>query len=344
MPDYRGAPIKARAQAGIDSHASGNVTVSATPPAPPTLLPWRHTLITGAAALAATLSAYLAAGSAGAIGAVAGLIAGGFATMAFNDRLAVLVTAMVGGALALTLWTGGLWIVIVLCGAFVALVGYEVTTWGSRTFVMGLLAYLEGLVGIGFGGGWEMLPWLALGAVAGIGAAVYLKTTGVLPTAHMPPTGALALSLFLAMGLTVSFVLIIVLEEPRGYWIALLFVGRAIMPFETLRPSTLRFGQGAAIGVAFALLVEAMPLPGGLQLLIAFVVGMVGLRTLPHPQPIAAACISAAILLSVAPTLDEALFRIQAVAIVVGLIVFLTFGIERLWRALNAELPGTARG
>jgi len=303
----------------------------------PVLLPWRHTLVMLGASLVATVPAFLLFGSAGAIGAVAGLVAGGFATMAGSAGRAVLVSGAAGGALALTLWLPSLWIVIALCGVFVALVGLEVTSWGSRAFVMGLFAYLEGLVGIGYGGDWQMLAMLAQGAVVGIVTAVFLKTTGMLPKAHMPPTGAIALCLFLGIGLAVSLVLIALLDEPRAYWIALIFVGRAIVPFEAMRSSTWRFGQGAAIGVAIALLVEAMPLAPGAQLAIALIASVIGIRTLPHPLPIASGCISLAVLLTIAPTLDEAIFRVQVIAIVVGLIIFLTFGIERLWRQLNAE-------
>lgn len=111
-------------------------------------------------------------------------------------------------------------------------------------------------------------------------------------------------------------------------------VGRA-SPRATQRHRALRFGQRAGTGGHIAVAIQPADLPVPTRLGIALAAGLAGLRTLPHPLPISPACLSIATLLSTATTFGEAVFRFEAIAIAVGLVVFLSPGISRLWDALN---------
>ena len=305
----------------------------------PTVIPWRHTLITAAAALVITLPAYLTAGPGAALGAMAGMVVGGFAAMSGTVWRAGLVGVATVAATAVVVSVPSVWTIVVISALFIASVGLESARVGTRTAVMALFGFLMAIVGLGFGGDWPTVPFMALGVVGGALTVHGLAMAGLLPKLLLPPVGAVALMLFLGIGLALSFILIAMLDEPRSYWIGLLFVGRAIVPFEAQRKSALRFGRGAMVGVIVAMAVQALTLPAAVQLMIAFAAGVIGLRTLPHPLPIASGCFTVSILLSTATTFGEAVFRAEAIAIVVGIILVVSFGIDRLWAVLLRAFP-----
>ena len=85
---------------------------------------------------------------------------------------------------------------------------------------------------------------------------------------------------------------------------------------------------------------ELMLVPIWLRLCVALVAAAIGLRYVIHPLPISSAAFSAAILLGAAPTLIEAVYRAEAIAIVVGLVLFLVFLMDRIWVRLTRLFPG----
>ena len=312
------------------------------PAAAPQVIPWRHVAAMCATSTAIAIPAYVIGGPGVAMGAIAGMSAGAFAALGSGVPRAASIAALATAVLALTIWIGTVWIVLLLCAVFVGLVMAEARWQGTRSLVMALFAYLMSIVGIGFGGDWMIVPFFALGAAAGIVMCQLLKLAGIMPKMPVPASGAVGLGLFLGLGLAIALLLVLLLDEPRGYWIALFFVGRAIIPYEGQRQSALRFGQGSMAGVLVALCFQMLGPPAAVQWIIALAASIAAVRFLPHRLPISSACFSMIILLTSATTFGDAIFRAEAIAIVVALIFFLTFGIDRLWAWLNARFPAEA--
>jgi hypothetical protein len=99
----------------------------------------------------------------------------------------------------------------------------------------------------------------------------------------------------------------------------------------------LRFGKGAAIGVAAAIAVESLGLPAWTHLALSLCAAWVGMRYMVHPLPISSAAFSAAILLGTAPTLPDAILRLQAIALVVALVLVLALAFDVALRRLTSR-------
>jgi hypothetical protein len=86
--------------------------------------------------------------------------------------------------------------------------------------------------------------------------------------------------------------------------------------------------------VLLAIAVEAAGVAAAFRLLVAFAALIIGLRFLTYPIPVSSGAFTVAVLLGTAPTLAEAAFRLETVALVIGMILFLTLLLDRLWTAL----------
>ncbi len=298
------------------------------------LLSWRHVTVMFAASLGIVLAGYALAGQVGAVASLAGLMTG-----AFGSGSAGRPGALAGGAGLLfafgVLNAGagmpvGLGLTLLLCIA----AGIEAARTGTRIAIMILL----GLTLLMSASDPVPLARLLVPAVTGLATGHVLtrllSLAGAIPAGVLPPHHAMRLVLFLAGGLALAQLCALLVGDPYGHWVVLLFVSRALVPFPHRKEPLLRYGTGAAIGVGAALMIEALHLPGLVRLLIAAGALVLGLRFMIHHRPIAPAMMTLAALLGTAPTVEAALARGETVALVLGIIPLVGLGLDRLWRGV----------
>jgi hypothetical protein len=322
-----------------DMSQSSNVPSTESQLAAPPLIPWRYAfIVTGGLAVVSTLGIFVAA-AAGALAAAAGYMIGTYTSMngGYGKAMAVgAIVALAGGA---SLQFDSVLTIVLASLLLLALASWESVRVGSRDFVMGLLAYLMFTVGIDFGNDWLMLIAFIVGVAVGIIVIVILGIPGSVPSKPVSWVASVALGAFLAIGLSISVVIMEQLDEPRSYLIALIFVGRALIPFEGFRGSTLRYGIGAITGSAVAFGILIFSPPSLLTLGLALLMLVFGIRNLTHRLPIAPATITAAVLLALQDSQQDIFFRIFTVVIVVALALSLSLIIEWLWRLLSSRFP-----
>ncbi|MEM7798318.1 MAG: hypothetical protein AAF633_03930 [Chloroflexota bacterium] len=320
------------------NQANSSPSAGSQPSALP-LIPWRHVLTATAGLIAAALFGLPLAGEAGALAAVAGFMIGLYASMSQGYRNAGLVGAMVALAAAISLRFPGTLSIITGSLLLLGFSSWESVQTGSRACVMGLLGYLMFTIGIDFGGDWAMLIPYAFGVVIGMAVVAYLGFARLLPATPVSLAAAVALALFIGIGLSVSLFLIEQLDQQRSYWIMLIFVGRALTPFQGFQASTLRYGSGALAGAAIAFLILLLGLPTPVNIVLALTAGVFGIRTLTHPLPIASGLFTLSVLLLLESSQQETLFRVFSVTIAVVLALGLSLLIGWLWRYLNRRFP-----
>ncbi len=309
---------------------------------PPALLPWRHVLTLTAVCLALGILFHLALGSAGAVIAVAGFALGGFATAAAGWRGCARGGAIFLPGLAILLAWPGPGALALVSAALCILAGIEVARGGTQITVMALLGLVMSFVAMAGGSDpWLMAP-AAVGVVAGFLTLGSLGLAGVMRPGPAGARHGLRMALFLGAGMTISSLLVLNLDMPRSYWIAVLFLSRALIPFPDRIAPLQRYGTGAALGVLVAVGLEALALPVGIRLSIALAALVLGTRFMLHPRPIGPAMTTVAVLLGTAPTATEALFRAEAIGLVIGMIVLLGLLIDRLWAWVTPDRPAGA--
>lgn len=175
-----------------------------------------------------------------------------------------------------------------------------------------------------------MLALAAVGLGGGYMVTAHLRLSSILRPPQSNQAEAVRLAIFLSVGIALSIGLAMSINLPHAYWIVILFVSRCLMPMQDRPSALLKYGHGAALGVAGAVLIELAGTPDTWRLLLALAAFGLGLRFLPHPRPISAAAMTAGVLLVSAPTPTEATFRIEAVFLVIALILFLTLMLERV--------------
>jgi hypothetical protein len=205
---------------------------------------------------------------------------------------------------------------------------------GTRVAVVVLLGAVMAATGLSQGSTAWILPLALAGVVAGCLAVEHLGPSTILPRAPATAEAGLRLGLFLALGVALSLALVLVIDMHRSYWIAIIFVSRALLPMQHRPQALLRYSKGAAAGVLFAVAVELAGLLGILRLLVPLAALIAGLRFLTYPIPVSSGAFTVAVLLGTAPTLAEAAFRLETVALVIGMILFVTLLLDRLWTAL----------
>lgn len=305
------------------------------------LVPWRHTIAVVATLLVAVVPGAVVAGAAGAIAAGAGYQIGSFASLNRGYKQTVWASAVVLPFAGLVLAVDGLTVAAAAMVLLTALAAREYVKEGSRVFVVGLLSFLMMRVGVAEGGGLTMLAIYVGGVVLGAAVVALLGLTGSSPPRSSSLAGGVAIAVFLVVGLAVSELLVAVLAEPRGYWIAIIFTGRALAPFENYRINTVRYGVGALAGVAAATGVALISLPYLANLAVSVGAFVAGVRTLTHRWPLAPGFLTLGVLLSIPGPRDVLAFRAQAIAIVVVLAVLLSFAIEWLWATMQRRFPDT---
>jgi hypothetical protein len=301
------------------------------------VLPWRQTLSLASTIFLVVVPAYLMLGMGAALAGVGGILVGSYATLSRGLAAAIFVAVIPALALIIMLSFPSKLVVALLGIGLIILAMFETARRGTRAFVMALTAFLIAVVGVEGGGRWEIVPLFAIGAAAGIAVIFGLNAAQALPKAKASPGSGVALGLFLGVGLALALGLMARLDVSRGYWIPLLFTSRALVPIEAQRGQALQFGLGTSLGVIAALAVKIAGVAPFGNLVLALGAAVLAIRTLPHPLPISAGCVSAAIVLATVANIDDALFRIEAAAIVVALVVVLSFGIEQFWRFIERE-------
>lgn len=219
--------------------------------------------------------------------------------------------------------------------------GFETATLGGRAFVLALYGWLSVVLMPSMPPVETALPFLALGLFWGAGWASVLGLNGI---AAPPPTKrafGIGLVLFLLTGLSASTLAAVWQAAPLGYWMVLLFIFRAIAPQGKTVGSAVRYGIGAALGCAVAILVTPLQMPEEITAPLAFGMGVLGLRFLPNPGPWSAAAFTAAILVGTAPGQDTALFRLEAALFVVALTASLAVVMDALWRLVARQWAGS---
>ncbi|MES2551457.1 MAG: hypothetical protein V4630_17465 [Pseudomonadota bacterium] len=199
---------------------------------------------------------------------------------------------------------------------------------GTRVSVMVLLGVVLFAIATERGSDVRMLAMAAVGLGGGYLVTAHLRMSSILRPPRANRAEAIRLAIFLSVGVALSIGLAMAINLPHAYWIVILFVSRCLMPMQDRSGALLKYGHGAALGVAGAILIELVGTPDTWRLLLALAAFGLGLRFLPHPKPISAAAMTAGVLLVSAPTPTEATFRIEAVFLVIALILFLTLMLE----------------
>ncbi|MEO1677240.1 MAG: hypothetical protein AAFU80_03680 [Pseudomonadota bacterium] len=298
--------------------------------APPPFPPWSTVAVLMCVGASVTVPAFLVLGQGATLAAAGGLMLGLYGTASLGLARVGAPAAITALACLATLLAPQMWVALGLSGAMALLAGAELARIGTRTLVMGLYAFATVRLGLSMGGELSMLATLVTGMAAGSAAAWATGMANKVPALPESSVIAVRMVVFLSVGLALAIVLASWLASPRSYWIAFLFLLRCTLPYGRQRQAALRFGAGAAAGVVLALAIEALAPTIWVQLLLALGATGIGLRYLLDQSPIPAGAFTLAILLGAAPTTAEAVFRMEAVGIVVALVFALIAVIDRL--------------
>lgn len=332
------------ADRGPDATVSDGMGARPTGPAVPTVMPWRYALTICGAALILGIAGHVVLGSPGSMVAMAGFAVGLFATLSRGVKGALiagcgfLVAAAVGQAFPV------MPVLLAVCMIVSALAVVEVALWGTRMSVMMLMGVILTAIATERGGDFRMLAMAAAGLAVGQLVMTHLRLSGILRHPVVRPAEAVKLGLFLGIGVALSIGLAVTINLPHAYWIVILFISRSLMPMQHKPGALFKYGHGAALGVLAAILIELTGASDALRLLLALAAFVLGLRFMPNPLPVSSAAMTAGILLASAPMPGDAIFRVEAILLVIALILFLTLILERVVpKLLKTPSPGQIR-
>jgi hypothetical protein len=210
--------------------------------------------------------------------------------------------------------------------------------------VMVLMGMILFAIAIERGGDVRMLALATLGLGGGYLVTAHLRLSAILRPPLAAQAEAVRLAIFLLVGVALSIGLAMTINLPHGYWIVILFVSRCLMPMQDRPGALLKYGHGAELGVLAAILIGLAGTPDAWRLLLALAAFVLGLRFTPDQRPISAVAMTAGTLLASAPIPGDATFRAEAVLLIIALILFLTFILERVMPKLPVPKPsGQAR-
>jgi hypothetical protein len=311
--------------------------------APPTVPSWRATSIVLGWAIGLIAACVALAGPAGAPVAVGGFSFGAMglaarpgparaASMAFG-ALAVLAALVVPAVAPLVLM------------ALLVGLALEVDRHGSLRLLLGVFAAVTAHVGVGLGGAAAPLAVCFLGGlVAGAAAIRTAGLAGLVPPLPPDQRRGTEVAVLLGIGLVMAAGTAALLPGPRAYWVAYIFVMRAALPLHRQRAGAYRYAKGAIIGVALALGIELVQMPEAVRLALALALAGLSLRYILHPAPVSAAALTAAVLLAGAPTPVEAMWRLAAIGLAVGIVVIATILLDRIWHRVVRRAADPAPG
>jgi hypothetical protein len=220
--------------------------------------------------------------------------------------------------------------------------GWEAGRAGGRTLTLALMGFV--LVNVGLAEGAPLAPSLALAAAGAVWAILALRWIGLVGQLAPPPEGRIGAAfqiLYLALALLLSRWLIGDATEPEALWVLYIFLFRAVSPGEHMVERTLVYAVGAvAGGLAVLALALAGPLAPWLRLALAAPAAALGTRHAPMLSPLPGAALTFAVLMTLAPAPEAALFRIE---VVVGVALTVLLVTEALRAGLRRLLDRTGR-
>jgi hypothetical protein len=305
------------------------------------VLPWRLVAFL-VLVIAATLGlSWFIAGKAHLAATVAGLMVGLIGSLLGSGRAAALATMVLLGAMALHIQLPDRIPTQALAMALVVLAGAEAGIVGGRAMTLALFGFLKLSLLPAMPPGSADLPFVAGAALLG---GVAVLAIGLQGRARQAPGGlpfGAGVTLFLGLGLLGIFWIVQRMDQPFAYWLALLFVWRAMAPPERTMGAALRFGTGAVLGSLLAMLATFLDLPAEARLALTLALVIAGLRMLPHPGPWTPAAFTSAVLLSFANGPGDALFRAEAALFILALTALLTLVLSTVWQLIAG---GRAQG
>ena len=273
----------------------------------------------------------------GRIAAVAGFSAGFlgsvFSSLASNARTFAMVLVSI---LVCTLFP--LQWVAFLCGfiliSWAAFEGYKNGGFATVPALNGLLLYLlippDERIAV------HVLVFLAA-AVAGSLLSVWLNLAA---SAIRPPMSfkeAISVWLFLIVGMSLTSFLAHIIGNQKSYWLSLLFLFRVLAPIQKVPDAAMRFGVGVALGSLAALCFEFSGLSHQVLLILGFASAATGVHRIGSNTLLTAMFFTIATLLVTAPSVEFAVFRIEAAAMIVLLVGGLSFLISLCWERIESR-------
>lgn len=301
------------------------------------VLPW-HLVATICATLGvAVLASLWLFGPVAVPGAIAGVIIGFMGSMMGNRVLAAGAVVAVGVATYLD-FSSPAWVNLVLViPAMSALVGWEAGKIGSRCFVFALFAWIildaraepagDGSLALGF----------LLSAAMGIGVTLLTGKESIRPPTPGGKFYGFAVFASLWFGLVVIMSISALFDGPYVYWMSLMFAMRFFAAPGTHVDGALRFAVGTVLGATVAGALLGLPLPEAAFQVLGVGSMLMGLRLLPAASPLTAMLISAGVIFVITPSIDSAVFRLEAAVIATALAVALNWVMDRLEELLSGK-------
>ena len=309
------------------------------------VLPW-HLVATIFATLGvAVLSSYWLFGALAVPGAVAGVIIGFMGSMMANRYLAAGAVIAVGLASYLD-FISPPWVNLVLIiPVMSALVGWEAGKIGSRCFVFALFAWIMldaqvqpqprfqfQLVPVGHG---SLALGYLLASALGIAVALLTGKESIRPPTPGGKFYGFAVFGSLWFGLVLITLISALFDGAYVYWMSLMFAMRYFAAPGTHVDGALRFAVGTVLGATVAGALLGLPLPALAFQVMGIASMVMGLRLLPAASPLTAMLISAGVIFVITPTIDSAVFRLEAAVIATSLAVGLNWVTDRLEELLG---------
>ncbi|MEL7012959.1 MAG: hypothetical protein AAFO72_06730 [Pseudomonadota bacterium] len=300
--------------------------------APPPIPTWTAVLILGASSTGLALVAAYLGGAGGLIAAFGGYTFGALAAASGPLRAfywhigAGLAAVAVAGFFADPLASAACLVTLTF------LASQEFAKAGTRCLIGAVFGFLAFEVGLAKSTAHIACGVFVLGVAAGLLATKAAGLGAIIPKSPATREHGTFMFLFLTIGILCSAVASHILNEPRGYWIALIFAMRGLVPLERQGPAVLRYGAFAVIGVAVSVGLQLIGIPLVVRLLVCLGLVVLGTKYIAHPIPVSASAFTAAIVLASATTMQDAVYRIEAIAIVVCLVLILAFGLEWHWK------------
>ncbi len=301
------------------------------------VLPWSLVATICATLGVAVLSSLWLFGPGVVPGAVAGVIIGFMGSMMGNRLLAAGAVIAVGLASYLDFVTSP-WVHLVLTlPVMSALVGWEAGKVGSRCFVFALFAWIMLDARAQPVGDGSLALVFLLASMLGIGVVLLAGKESIRPQTPGGSFYGFAVFVSLWFGLAVIASISSLFDGPYTYWMSLMFAMRFFAAPGTHVDGALRFAVGTVLGATVAGALLGLPLPGLVFQVTGVASMLMGLRLLPAESPLAAMLISAGVIFVLTPTVDSAVFRLEAAVIATALAVALSWVMDRLEEALSGS-------
>jgi hypothetical protein len=301
------------------------------------VLPWSLVATICATLGVAVLFSFWLLGPVAVPGAVAGVIIGFMGTMMANRFLAAGAVIAVGLASLLDFVTPSWVNLVLILPVMSALVGWEAGKVGSRCFVFALFAWImldaraqpsgDGSLALGF----------LLASALGIGVVLLAGKESIRPETRGGRFYGFAVFVSLWFGLAVIASISSLFDGAYAYWMSLMFAMRFFAAPGTHVDGALRFAVGTVLGATVAGALLGLPLPALVFQVTGVASMLMGLRLLPAASPLTAMLISAGVIFVLTPTVDSAVFRLEAAVIATALAVALNWVMDRLEEVLGGS-------